>query len=167
MRFMTDVSLRIYVPADHICTWRLINFDSFIGPCSSPLKSATTRFWSSKCSSVWILMQFTLMTFNIESKNLKGKMTRQTRSSVRAGGRACFGETNYNHKENVLFLGDCPLSFLFHIVFFFLLCVLWNCNSGLRQLQTGNYDGIVSWSRDVMQEFEDNNEFHGEGTTRR
>lgn len=35
-------------------------------------------------------------------------------------------------------------------------------NSGLKQLLKENYDGIVSSSRDVMQEFEDSNEFHGE-----
>lgn len=37
--------------------------------------------------------------------------------------------------------------------------MLSSCNSGLKQLQKENYDGIVSCSRDVMQEFEDNNEF--------
>lgn len=78
-------------------------------------------------------------------------------------------ETNYNPKENVLSLGDClkPLSFLFiflHSFFFF--CMLSSCDSGLKQLQAENYDGIVSCSRDVMQEYEDNNEFHREGTKR-
>lgn len=40
--------------------------------------------------------------------------------------------------------------------------MLSSCNSVLKQLLKENYDGIVSSSRDVMQEFEDSNEFHGE-----
>lgn len=174
MRFMTDVSLRIYVPADHICTWRLINFDLFIGPRSSPFRGAAAPFWSFKRGSVWIFMQFNSMMwafFLFSFFFLPEKLKRHNDATKRKlcthcwPGRkfACFGESNYNQKENVLFHADCrkSLSFPFSHTYF-LLCMLSSCNSGLKQLLKGNYDAIVPSSRDVMQELEDSNEFHGE-----
>lgn len=119
MRFMTDVSLRIYVPADHICTWRLINSDLFISPCWSSFRGGAARFWSLKCESAWILMHFNSMMwsfFNIkELKRQNGTRWWPRREF------ACFGETNSNQKENIPFLGDCgkPLSFPFHSDFCF------------------------------------------------
>lgn len=132
MRFMTDVSLRIYVPADHICTWRLINFDLFIGPCSSPFRGAAAPFWSFKRGSVWILMQFNSMMWAFFFFLSPRKLKRQNDATKRKlcthcwPGRkcACFGESNYNQKENVLFHADCrkSLSFPFHIVIFCFAC---------------------------------------------